>query len=282
MGKRHPFWKFHSCGNSCLIVSDLEAPFFEYAGIAERVLHPHYGVGADNLLVIRPSDEADFELVGYNSDGTLVGLCANGVRCVARFLKEREFLRSANTDSVSFLLEGRRIEALFEDQQGTIGVNVGVAVFEPAAVPVITKEAQLVNAQLKVLGRSFCFTAVNTGNPHCVLFVDEVNKDDVTRFGPTIEHHSMFPEKTNVEFVQVLSRERIRVEFWERAVGVTLASGSGSAGAVSASYVSGYTEAEVEIELPGGVFSGRIDPQTMEVTISGPTEMVCEGVFATH
>ncbi|MCB0334087.1 MAG: diaminopimelate epimerase [Bdellovibrionales bacterium] len=277
------FHKFHSCGNSALVFFDPNPETYPYnREHISSLLSNEKGVGADNLLIVKPSRLFDFEIVGFNRDGSNVGMCLNGVRCVTAFLRNEGRIAPSQKE-VRFVLEGKEVLASFAPgDQDSIAVGISEYSFEPTMVPHTlnpvargTQQAdrgELPFYELQVPSGSFHVASVTLGNPHCVIFSADLSLIDLHRLGPEIENCIHFPERTNVEFVQIVDNERVRVLFWERGVGATSSSGSGALSAFLVANRAGYVGSRVTLELPGGFFEAGLG-RFGQPTITGP---VCE------
>jgi len=296
------FSKLNSYGNSCLVVAadQLDLCMAPRDELARRLLSTTLGIGADNLMIYvkalsSSSGEVDFHLEGYNSDGSPVGMCGNGVRCVSYLLFglfEQEF----RGRTLSFDLEGRLVTAS-QISHNEIAVDLGLPDFRSSAVPFVETELPLKGScrYTRVLGvedSEFECIPVNMGNPHCVVFSDVVFSDVVFSdlreqerlkyIGSLIEKHPAFPQRTNVEFVGIKGRQSLDVWFWERGVGVTSSSGSGSCAAVAAARAradSPESDGTWNLKVPGGVLRVEVDQQTGELSVVAPVSLVCSGVI---
>lgn len=274
------FIKMHGLGNDFVIMNFmLGAPDRDWPQEAVQLCDRHFGVGADGLVLLLPSDEADFEMRIFNSDGSEAEMCGNAIRCVTRYVFERGLISDLAL-TVKTKAGIMRPELVWEDPDNLdsikVKVDMGSPVLNPSAIPVSAEGERVVNQLLMVGGETISFTAVSMGNPHCVVFVPDVEKTDFYTLGPMIENHPRFPKKTNVEFVQVLSPGRLKVRVWERGAGETLACGTGACAVAVAGVLNGLSERKVAVELPGG----RLDIEWMEdgrVFMTGPAEEVFEG-----
>jgi diaminopimelate epimerase len=204
-------------------------------------------------------------------------MCGNGIRCVCRYL----FMRGLVSDSardLKFNVEGRQIDCQVDDCGRTVKVAMGQPCFDPAKVPV-RFDSEVIEGVLPVAGSSFVFSAVSMGNPHCVIFVDELDQIDLAVLGPMIENHELFPRRTNVEFVEVVSDNRIKVKVWERGAGITLACGTGACAVVAAAVRRGFSGSAVQVELPGGLLDVNWESDREQIYLSGPAREICSGVW---
>lgn len=277
------FAKYHSCGNSCLLCFQTEYRKPSEAFV-RQILHADFGVGADNLLIAFPdsSSPTSFGLDGFNPDGSFVGMCGNGVRCMTAFLQYQGLL-PAGCQQVSYLLRGRPVSARFLENVERIEVNFGKPAFDWEAIPLASDSHLSADGILRVVlddGQIIEGIAVQVGNPHFVvpLVTSELSTEAAYALGSVLEVHPMFPQRTNVEFVRYRARDHIELFFWERRVGITQASGSGTAAAVSGSIRLGLCQEQVRCTVPGGEFYCRLS-STSEVFVAGSTARICEGVL---
>ena len=260
-----PFLKMHGLGNDFVIIDARSRDDPITAALAQAIGDRHRGVGFDQLAVIHPSDEADVELVFWNADGSTAGACGNATRCVARLLFEEQ------PDSNSLIKTERGILVASCEDDGEISVNMGQPMIEWDQIP-LAKETQ--TTDLAIEGNP---AACSMGNPHCTFFTDDISDEALTSLGPKIENHALFPERTNVQLVQIINRNNARVRVWERGVGVTLASGSSSCAVVVNAHRRGLLDRTATLTLDGGDI--HIDWRDDGVWMTGPTQKVFEGQF---
>jgi diaminopimelate epimerase len=257
MGVR--FTKMHGLGNDFVLVDCRENNPGNWTDLAARMGHRRFGVGFDQALLLKnPNnpDKADFRMEILNSDGSLVEMCGNGIRCFAYYLKNR----------LGFDESAIRIETMG-------GLQVCRFLIPLAA------EGKVREYPLELPGADAVVTCVSMGNPHAVIFVEEVESYPVEEMGPRVETHEFFPNKINTEFVEVLSRDKLRMRVWERGAGLTMACGTGACAAAVAAYWTGRSEREVEVVLDGGSLFIRWDAETNHVFMTGPAVEVFDGVF---
>lgn len=278
------FTKMHGIGNDFIIVEADEAAKSGMTNfeLAEKMCHRHFGVGADGLIIVNPADKplksenTDISWRIFNSDGSEPQMCGNGIRCFARYVYDKGLVNK-NTFSVS-TLAGVIVPEVLAD--GRIKVDMGEPILVPAKIPVAIKDiGRVVNYPFEVNGRKLNFTAVSMGNPHCVIFTDKDSAQMAKTLGTFIEKHVLFPEKTNVEFVNVISPDKIRVDVWERGCGITLACGTGACASVVAAVLNGYTDRNVEVELPGGNLFIEWRSDTNRLFMTGGCEYVFDGEY---
>jgi len=249
------FSKWHGQGNDFVIVNGFQEKLNDYRQAAIAVCDRHFGIGADGLVILLPAAtaDADFKIRIFNSDGSEAEMCGNATRCIARYVYENGL-----TEKTSLTLETLagyiKPEIVFETGQiKTICVDMGVPRLQRSEIPMAgSDDLQAVNIPLEAAGGTYGITCVSMGNPHCVIFVEDITAVDLSAIGPVIETHSLFPRKTNVEFVQVLSSNKVRMRVWERGAGVTLACGTGASATLVASVLNGKTDRAITVNLDGG------------------------------
>ncbi|AEG14883.1 diaminopimelate epimerase [Desulfofundulus sp. TPOSR] len=249
------FFKVHGLGNDFILVDLVKQEWpggEDLSESARRLCHRQFGIGADGLVLLHSSPRADVFMQIINPDGSEAEMCGNAIRCVAKYLYERGGIKKevmhietrAGVMVPRLVLENGRVAA--------VRVDMGIPRLERQDIPMIGPPGQVINEPLVLEGQAFHVTAVSMGNPHCVLFVPDVERVDLHGLGPKLEKHPLFPRKTNVEFVQVLNRGEVRVRVWERGAGPTLACGTGACATVVAGVLNNYTDREVKVHLPGG------------------------------
>lgn len=288
------FRKMQGCGNHFIVTGSARNPekVFKTQEIA-AACSMHFGVGADGFLVLSPSlesDRFDAEVSMFNPDGSIMGMCGNGIRCIARFFHENTPV-SQRKPHYTFRVHGRTIktEIRSEGVEGSssyeVEVGMGKYSLQLASLPAVINgksgQETVVGSTVPELGSILdtpC-TLVSMGNPHTIFFVpsDQLDTVPLEKLGKEIEQHAIFPERTNVEFVSVLDRNRIRMRVWERSAGATLACGTGACACAVAVLINGLSEADVEVQLPGGLVSVSIDTTSHEVSLKGPAENVFDG-----
>jgi len=273
------FTKMQGCGNDYIYVDCFRKMISNPAAIAIKVSDRHFGIGADGLILIAPSKKADARMLMYNADGSRAEMCGNGIRCVAKYVYDHGIRRSPvlriETDNgikeIAVNVRKGRVESA--------RVNMGLPRLAPQDIPVITKKKSLVLEPLSIAGHCFEITTVNMGNPHCILYVKNVRNFPVEKIGPLIENHKMFPKRTNVEFVEVLSKNKVRQRTWERGSGETLACGTGASAVCVAGVLTGKTGRCLENRLLGGTLVLEWKDSASPVFMTGPCVEVFKGEF---
>ena len=277
-----PFTKMHGLGNDFIILdaikNDLTA--LNYQKNAKYLCDRNFGIGADGLIIIEDSDAADAKMRIINSDGTEPEMCGNGIRCFAKYVYDKDEVKK---DVISVeTIAGIMIPALILDGDQVIAIEVDMG--EPKLlqkeIPMQgdSPNQQAVNYLAQVSNNQIPITAVSMGNPHCILFIDDINNADVKGVGSSLENSTIFPEKTNVEFIQVIDRNNIIMRVWERGVGETLACGTGACASVVAGVLTGQTERTVKFQLSGGNLAINWQEEDNHITMTGPAETVFSGM----
>ncbi len=272
------FTKMHGAGNDYVYVDCFtHAVPADPASLAARVSHRHFGVGADGLILIRPSEIADARMQMFNADGSEAEMCGNGIRCVAKYVYDhgictKPTLRietGAGVPAVDLELQGDRV--------ARARVDMGRPILSGPDIPTTWTQTQVVDQDLEVDGVQLKVTCVSMGNPHCVVFVDEVTDDWVLGWGPKIEHDAHFPALANVEFVEVASPTEVRQRTWERGSGETWACGTGASAVCVAGVLTGRTDRRIVNHLLGGDLELEWNAQNQHVYMTGPAVEVFSG-----
>lgn len=269
------FSKWHGLGNDFVIVNTFEESIYNECELAKAMCDRHLGVGADGLVLIAPSDTADFQMRIINADGSYAEMCGNATRCVAKYIQQHNMLESdtIRLETLAGIIQPR----LLSDGSELIEVNMGKARLLKGEIPIQGDELEPAqNIELSVNGKQFVGTGVSMGNPHFVIFVDSINDVNLEEVGPLIETHSLFPKKINVEFVERISSDRVRMRVWERGCGITMACGTGSCATGVAGVLTQRTGNEVTVVLDGGELKIRYD-EDGTVFMTGPATEVFTG-----
>jgi len=271
------FFKYHALGNDYLVLDPQDHPDWTEPSAAQTrvICHRNFGIGSDGILWgPLPSDASEFGLRIFNPDGSEAEKSGNGLRIFSRYLKDRGHAK-ASTFSIETL--GGSVTADLQEEGRVITVDMGRVSFDSATIPVNGPIREVLNEEIVAAGRTFSFSAATIGNPHCVVPMDKVDADLAHRYGPALEVHELFPNKTNVQFLQVMDRSNIRIEIWERGAGYTLASGSSSSAAASVAHRHGWVDDQLTVHMPGGEIGIEIDPTDYAVRMTGPVTPVAEG-----
>lgn len=247
-----PFTKMHGLGNDYHFIECFDRTIPDPAALSRKMSHRHLGVGSDGIILILPSETADFRMRIFNADGSEAETCGNGIRCFAKYVYERGF-----TTKTDFVIEtgGGPNGVVLNVANGIVSSvrsNMGKPRFERSEIPMIGPAGQVIEEAIDVDGRTMHVTCANIGNPHAVFFVDDATLVPLAEIGPKVETHAAFPERTNVEFVNIIDRQNLVMRIWERGSGITMASGSGSCGAALASMITGRVDRRVSVHLVYG------------------------------
>lgn len=275
-GNELHFTKMHGIGNDFVVLDGVNQKVVLDAGQIRRIADRHFGVGCDQLLLVEAyaGDDADFHYRIFNADGGEVEQCGNGARCFARFVHDQGLTQKT---VIPVMTAGGRI-VLEIQPDGQVTVNMGVPELEPDRIPFISEKRQTLY-NLEIAGENYTFAAVSMGNPHAVLQVADVDTAPVETLGPQLEKHPVFPKRVNVGFMQVISRDYIRLRVFERGSGETLACGTGACAAVVAGRVQGLLNELVTVELPGGRLQIQWQGDGQPVWMTGPAETVFRGTL---
>jgi diaminopimelate epimerase len=274
------FTKMHGLGNDFIVVAGEQALPDNAAELAERLCNRFFGIGADGLVYILPSEKADFRMRIINSDGSEAEQCGNAIRCVAKYVYDNGL-----TDKTEITIEtlGAGVQKVVltvaDGKAQTVRVDMGKPILEGLKVPTTVDANPVINHPIEVDGREFRFTAVSMGNPHCVIYVDDAVNFDLGTWGPKLEVHPMFPRKINVEFVTVRSRDYTEMRVWERGAGPTLACGTGACATLVASVLNGQTDRKATVSLKGGDLLIEWDEADGHVYMTGPAAEVFRGTL---
>jgi diaminopimelate epimerase len=274
------FTKWHGLGNDFIIVDGFKEKISDFKTAAIQICDRHFGIGADGLVLILPSEHADFQMRIFNSDGSEAEMCGNATRCVARYVYENGL-----TDKLKITLETKagliKPELILQGQEfAAVRVDMGMPRLKRKEIPAIGSQGeQIINERLDVLGKSYYITCVSMGNPHTVTFVDDVAAIDLAAVGPFIETNSLFPKKTNAEFIEVIDRKNIRMRVWERGAGITLACGTGACASVVAAVLNEKIERQATVHLAGGSLFVEWNCDDNHVYITGDATEVFSGEY---
>lgn len=270
------FVKSHGLGNDYFVLDKAEISFELSPEIIRLLCHRNYGIGSDGILLLVPSDRADFGLRIFNPDGSAAEKSGNGLRIFAKFLYEHGYTKK---DSFSIDTPGGIVTVEIEIKDGRVAyvtVDMGIATFRSSLIPVEGADREVVGEEIRINGDILKFTAVSVGNPHCVVFVEELDEGYARKLGPILETHPIFPNRTNVQFAKVASKNRVNILIWERGAGYTLASGSSSCAVAAACMKNGFTDRYVTVSMPGGEIQVDIK-EDWSIKMRGPVEEVYSG-----
>ena len=272
------FTKMQGIGNDYVYVNCLQETIENPSELAKKISDRHYGVGSDGLIMINPSDKADFEMEMYNADGSRGEMCGNGIRCVAKYVYDYG-LTDKTSISVETLAGIKYLDLTVEDGKVVlVKVDMGKPMLRPEEVPVVSEKEEVIDEPITVDGQEYRMTCVSMGNPHAVVFIDQdVKEFPLETVGVKFENHERFPKRVTTEFVNVLDRHTAQMRVWERGSGETLACGTGACAVAVACALNGLTEDEVTVKLLGGDLQIKWDREKNTVYMTGPAEVVFDG-----
>ena len=271
------FTKMQGLGNDYVYIDAINQKIENESSLAQIISNRHFGIGSDGLILICSSEIADFRMRMFNSDGSEAEMCGNGIRCVGKFvydkgLTNKTILRIETLAGVKEL----RLN-LKEGKVDTVRVDMGEPILEAEKIPVVSSEKMMQNLKLKIEKIGFDFTCVSMGNPHAITFVENIGEFEVERYGSKIEVNEKFPQKTNVEFIEIVNKNYIKMRVWERGSGETLACGTGACASVVAGIINNLIERKVTVELLGGSLEIEWNNENNHVYMTGPAVTVFEG-----
>lgn len=276
------FTKMQGCGNDYVYVNGFVEKLEMQAkpDIVRRLSDRHFGIGGDGVIFINPSRIADFEMEMWNADGTRAQMCGNGIRCVAKYVYDYGL-----TDKTSLMIESfgkiKYIDLTLENGKvSRVKVNMGAPILAAREVPVVSENERVIDEEIEVDGNTYRMTCVSMGNPHAVVFMDDIKNLEIEKVGPYFENHERFPERTNTEFVKVIDRNTVEMRVWERGTGETLACGTGCCAIVVACCLNGLTENKVTVKVLGGELLCEWDREENLVYMTGPAVSVFEGTIS--
>jgi diaminopimelate epimerase len=273
------FTKMHGLGNDYVCINCFRERVEDPPGFARALCDRHYGIGADGLILICPSKVSDFKMEIYNSDGSVAGMCGNGIRCLGKYVYDYR-LTGKETLSIETKSGIRNMHLHIQDGKACGAmVDMGVPRLNAHSIPILSEKDLVINDPIEVQEKNYRMTGISMGNPHAVIFSEEINGISLEETGRELEFHPRFPERANIEFCHVTARNRMEIRVWERGVGETLACGTGACAAVVASVLNDLTDEEVIVKLLGGELSVRWDRKVNHVFLEGPAVKVFDGVL---
>lgn len=273
------FTKMHGLGNDYVCINCFRERVEDPPGFARTLCDRHYGIGADGLILICPSKVSDFKMEIYNSDGSVAGMCGNGIRCLGKYVYDYR-LTGKETLSIETKSGIRNMYLHIQDGKACGAmVDMGVPRLNAHSIPILSEKDLVINEPIEVQEKNYRMTGISMGNPHAVIFSEEINGISLEETGRELEFHPRFPERANIEFCHVTARDRMEIRVWERGVGETLACGTGACAAVVASVLNDLTDEEVIVKLLGGELSVRWDRKVNHVFLEEPAVKVFDGVL---
>lgn len=269
--KSRPFIKMQGVGNDFILFDCLHQTIQNPNHLARKLCNRHTGIGADQMILLLKSSKCDFSMRSFNADGSEAEMCGNGIRCVARYIKDAG-LSSKRELAIGTLAGPRNVK--FHGK--LVEVDMGEPIMKGKDIPV-NLSGRIINRPLKTETKDFRITCLSMGNPHCVTYHEDLQSLPVDRFGTLLEHHSIFPKRANISFVNVISKNEIHMRVWERGAGETLGCGTAACASTVASVLNGFTDRKVTAALPGGKLEVEWDVKDNHVYMRGPAEMVYRG-----
>ena len=287
------FIKMHALGNDFILIDDRSARLKKISQLSKKLCSRRFGIGADQLLLLCKSKTSAFKMRIFNADGSEVEMCGNGIRCLAKYIWDKNLKTQYAVRSTQKHLAIETLAGVIhlEKTGGLFKVDMGEPILEPEKIPVVIehrtqikkvlglKSEIVINYPLQVKGKTFKITCVSMGNPHAITVVKDVHSVPLIHYGPIIENYRFFPNRTNVEFIQILNRKNIRMRVWERGAGETMACGTGASASGVASALLGLTERKVTVHLPGGKLLIEWSEKNNHVYMTGPAVRVFEGTI---
>lgn len=281
MERNNFFVKSHGLGNDYIVLDSDKIDFKLTQDLIKKICDVHYGIGSDGILVKYDSDVADFKLRIFNPDGSEAEKSGNGLRIFCKFLYDYGY-----TDKEEFTVEtkGGIVKAKIEEKNKfgkakIITVDMGKAIFDPKQIPVNTDKEEFISEKIVVGDREFEVNCVSVGNPHCVIIKENLDEEEIKKYGPMIENHPLFPNRINVQFVKPISRNEAQILIWERGAGFTYASGSSSCGVASVLVKKGLADREITIKMIGGELKISID-EDWNIKMTGEVQEICSGYIS--
>ena len=273
------FTKMHGIGNDYVYVNCFKEKIDNPPELAKFVSDRHFGIGSDGLIMINPSKVADFEMEMYNADGSRGEMCGNGIRCVAKYVYDYG-LTDKTSISVETLAGIKYLDLTVEDGKVVlVKVDMGKPMLRPEEVPVVSEKEEVIDEPITVDGQEYRMTCVSMGNPHAVIFMDDIEHLEIEKIGPKFENHERFPKRINTEFVHCIDRNTVEMRVWERGSGETLACGTGACAVAVASILNNLTDTRVTVKLLGGDLQIEWDQKKNHVFMTGPAKVVFDGVI---
>lgn len=273
------FTKMQGLGNDYVYVNCFKEKIENPSEMAVKVSDRHFGIGSDGLILIKPSEVADFEMEMYNADGSRGEMCGNGIRCVAKYVYDYG-LTDKTSISVETLGGIKYLDLTVEHGKVTlVKVDMGTPILKPELIPIVAKGETVIDEPIMVGGKEYHMTGVSMGNPHDVVFMDDIKNLEIEKIGPLFENHERFPNRINTEFVNVIDRHTAQMRVWERGSGETLACGTGACAVAVACILNGLTENTVTVKLLGGDLQIEWNREKNTVYMTGPAEVSFDGVW---
>ena len=271
------FTKMHGISNDYIYINGATEKIYNPSDVAIKLSDRHTGIGSDGIVMILPSKTCDFRMRMFNSDGSEAEMCGNASRCVGKYVYDKGLTKKTKVSLET--LAGKKILNLHvvDGKVDTVTVDMGEPILRGVDIPTIFDLPTVVSQPIVVSGKKILTTCVSMGNPHSVVYVDDVDSLDLEKIGPSYECHPAFPHKTNTEFFEIISRNEVKMRFWERGDGETMACGTGACAVAVASVLNGFTDRDVRVKLRGGDLQIKWDDDDNHVYMTGPATTVYEG-----
>lgn len=272
------FTKMQGLGNDYIYIDCIKNNLYvkDIPSLAQFVSNRHFGIGSDGLILLCKSDVADIKMRMFNADGTEAEMCGNGIRCIGKFAYDNKNVTKEEI-TVETLAGIKRLKLDIKNNMvNKVMVDMGEPILEPKKIPVISETNKIT---IKAEDRTFDFTCVSMGNPHAISVINNIDKFNLEKYGPILEINKHFPNRANIEFIEIINKNTIGLRVWERGTGETLACGTGACGAVVASVLNNLTQRNVEVELLGGNLNIEWNEEDNHVYMTGPAVTICEGEF---
>lgn len=271
------FTKMHSSGNDYVYINGFLETINNPSELSQKISQRHFSIGSDGLIIICPSEIADVQMKMFNPDGSESKMCGNGLRCVAKFASDHILSKNPTDVTVESHSEVYKITLLKNSKNNAFAkINMGKPKIENFDIPVKLEENQTINHTIEILDKKFDITYVEIGNPHVVIYLDEIENLELDKYGPLIENYKLFPERTNVEFVKIVSKDEVNIRVWERGTGETLSCGSGASAVCIAGVLTKQTSGNLKVNLKGGPLEIKWNSGE-DLFLSGPCEEVFTG-----
>ncbi len=273
------FTKMHGLGNDYVYIDcySEEVDLGNISDLAKFMSNRHFGIGSDGIILICKSDVADFKMRMFNFDGSEAEMCGNGIRCVGKFVYDKG-LTDKETIKIETLAGIKVLNLNVKDGKvETVRVDMGEPIFSPKEIPVIFEKGTVKDLKIRALDKEFSFTCISMGNPHAITIVENTKEFDIEKYGPILEVDKHFPKRSNIEFIEIMDKNNVKMRVWERGAGETLACGTGACATTVACNINGLTGRKVNVELLGGTLEIEWDEKTNHVFMTGPAVTVFEG-----
>lgn len=271
------FTKMHGCGNDYVYINGFENSIDNPSELATKMSDRHFGVGGDGIVLILPTEKADFRMRMFNADGSEAEMCGNAIRCVGKYVYDNEMTQEEKI-TIDTLAGIKTLDLTVENGKVTYAkVDMGEPILKACDIPVVSDKYPVIGERIDVQGKTYEFTCVSMGNPHAITYVDDTDNYPIEEIGKIVEIDDKFPKKVNVEFAQVIDRKTIKMRVWERGTGETLACGTGACATLVASVLNDLVDRKAVIKLIGGDLSIEWDEESNHIFMSGPATTVFEG-----